>query len=116
MKTMISLIVFVLSISLTTVSFGQDCGPDAVLIDGLCKVIIVEPSHYVNTSPFYQAFLLFSVILWPYFLSGSLIFILLARTPRFKKSTRIVGIASLSLIIVGFLVMTLIGIWPRFGA
>lgn len=91
------------------------CGKGTVLVNGRCEIIITEPSHYVNTSPFYQSLLLFSVFLWPYFISGSAIFIVLAKTPRYKQSTIIAVTASASLVIVLFLIMMFIGIWPQFG-
>jgi len=91
------------------------CGEGTVFVNGICKIIRVESDHYVNTSPFYQSLLMFSIFLWPYFISGSAIFIVLAKTPRYKQSTRIAVTISASLVILLFLVMMFIGIWPQFG-
>jgi len=91
------------------------CGQDAIFVDGICKIIRVESGHYVNTSPFYQSLLLFSIFLWPYFIFGSAIFIVLAKTPKYKKSTRI-AVTLFGLLVIGlFLVMMFIGIWPQMG-
>jgi len=93
-----------------------DCGVGTEYVNGVCEIIIVEPSHYVNNSPFYQALLMFSLFLWPYFISGAAIFIVLAKTPRYKKSTRIAVTLFGSLVIVWFLIMMFIGIWPQMSA
>ena len=92
------------------------CGEGTKYVNGVCEIIIIESSHYVNTSPFYQALLMFSVFLWPFFISGSAIFIALAKTPRYKKSTRIAVVLFGSLVIIGFLTMMFIGMWPQVGA
>ena len=100
----------------TSIPDEKICGFDAMLIDGVCQITTVESTHYVNTSPFYQALLMFGLFLWPFFLSGSAIFIVLTKTPRFKKSTRIAVTIPALLIIVWFLAMFFVGIWPRAGA
>ena len=93
------------------------CDEWATYVNGVCEVTITESSdHYVNTSPFYQALLMFSLFLWPYFISGAAIFVVLAKTPRYKKSIRIAVTLFGSLVIAWFLIMTFIGIWPQFGA
>ncbi len=94
------------------------CGEGTTYANGVCKVITIEQSsssHYVNTSPFYQALLMFSFFLWPYFISGTAIFIVLAKTPRYKKSTRIAVTLFGSAVIVWFLTMMFVGIWPQVG-
>ncbi len=93
-----------------------DCGKEAKYVNGVCEIIKTESSHYVNTSPFYQALLMFSLFLWPFFVSGAAIFIVLAKTPRYKKSTRIVVTLFGSLVMAWFLIMMFIGIWPQMGA
>jgi len=93
-----------------------DCGAGTEYVNGVCEIIIIESSHYVNTSPYYQAFLMMGVFLWPFFISGAAIFIVLAKTPRYEKSTRIAVTLSGSLVIVLFLNMMFIGIWPQMGA
>ena len=94
------------------------CNEGTEYVDGVCKVIAIvhsSSSHYVNTSPFYQSLLMFSLFLWPYFISGAAIFVVLAKTPRYKKSTRIAVTLSGSAVIIWFLIMMFIGIWPQIG-
>ena len=93
-----------------------DCGEGTEYVNGVCEIVMIESSpHYVNTSPFYQALLMFSLFLWPFFISGAAIFIVLAKTPRYKKSTRIAVTLFGSLVIAWFLIMMFIGIWPQMG-
>lgn len=100
----------------TEIPVEDVCGPNTIFVDGICHLTIIDqPSHYVNTSPFYQSLLMFSVFLWPFFISGAGIFIVLAKTPHYQKSTRIIVTISGILVISGFLAMMSIGIWPQMG-
>jgi len=61
------------------------CGPNAVFVNGVCEVIITEHTRNVPVSSFVDG-LFFIIVILPFFVPGTLIFIVVSKTPRFSKS------------------------------
>lgn len=73
----------------TTEHTGEDiCGKGTILVDGVCQVIQTDDNRYWKLPMFLQP-MLFMQILLPFFVPGSVMFIVLSKTPKFSKTTRL---------------------------
>ncbi len=61
------------------------CGSDTVYVNGICEVIKTEHTLNVPASSFVDG-LFFILFILPFFVPGTLIFIVVSKTPRFGKS------------------------------
>lgn len=98
-------------VSADEITDEQICGVGTELVDGVCLVIETERQGYGPVPTFVDA-LFFMQITLPFFVPGSIIFVVLSKTPRYSKITRLSVCIPAIIVILYFLSGLFLGWYP----
>ena len=87
------------------------CGPGYALADGVCQKIITEEHTRMEPSVFLDGFM-FLLVISPFFIPGSIIFIVLSKTPRYSKGIIITVCIPATIVVLYFLWGLIVGWYP----